>query len=67
MGQWTLEQQAHDHNNDYTDLEAIYRHTTGSELVCDPYEPVRHLVSTLTLSARIVIPAWRHEVCLSNV
>jgi len=58
MGQQILEQQACAHNNDYTNLEAVYRRVTGSELVCAPYESVRHPVSNLTLSASFVIPAW---------
>lgn len=32
----TLEQQAHAHNNDYTDLEALYCYATEDELVTDP-------------------------------
>lgn len=50
----TLEQQAH--NNDYTDLEALYRYATANELVTGPYESVWQDVP-ITLSASVVIPA----------
>jgi hypothetical protein len=30
MTQHTLEQQANAHDNDYTDLEALYRYETGA-------------------------------------
>jgi glycosyltransferase involved in cell wall biosynthesis len=54
----TLEQQAHTHNNDYSHLEAIYRQTTGGELVRDPYASMHYTGPDVTLSASIVIPAW---------
>src|SRR6266849_37007 len=69
--QQTLENQAQAHNNDYTDLEALYRQAMGSELVCDPYESVRHPLLDLTLSASVVIPAWNArgtlEQCLMAI
>jgi len=63
-----LEQQAHAHDNDYTDLEALYRYETGGELVSDPYVSLRQ-EEPITLSASVVIPAWNAcdslEQCLN--
>ena len=56
--QYTLEQKAQKHTNDYSALESVYRNKTGGELVIDPYMSVRCPVANLTLSASIVIPAW---------
>jgi len=56
--QYTLEQKAHEHTNDYSVLESVYRDRTGGELVVDPYMSVRYPVANLTLSASVVIPAW---------
>lgn len=61
----TLEQQAHAHDNDYTDLEALYRYTTGGELVSDPYASVRQEVP-ITLTASVVIPAWNAQGTLAQ-
>src|SRR5947209_1115630 len=54
----TLESQSQQHNNDYTALEALYRASTGGELVLDPYRSFFHPGPELTLSASVVIPAW---------
>src|SRR5215469_8219126 len=54
----SLESQSQQHNNDYTDLESLYRDATGSELVLDSYRSAFHSGPELTLSASIVIPAW---------
>lgn len=65
MEQHTLEQQAQAHNNDYTDLEALYRYATGGELVTDPYASVRQEVP-ITLTASVVIPAWNAQGTLAQ-
>ena len=65
MHHQTLEQQAHAHDNDYTDLEALYRYETGGELVSDPYASVRQEVP-VTLTASVVIPAWNAQGTLAQ-
>ncbi len=69
--QQTLGQRANAHNNDYSDLEAIYYRITGGELVRDPYGSVHHTGPNITLSASVIIPAWNArgtlEQCLISI
>jgi cellulose synthase/poly-beta-1,6-N-acetylglucosamine synthase-like glycosyltransferase len=56
--QYTLEQQAQNHSNDYSALEPVYRDVTGGELVIDPYMSVHCPIANLMLSASVIIPTW---------
>src|SRR6266581_1793592 len=62
----TLESQSQQHNNNYTALEALYRASTGSELVLDPYRSAFNTGPQLTLSASVVIPAWNARETLEQ-
>lgn len=62
----TLESQSQQHNNDYTALEALYRASTGGELVLDPYRSAFNTGPELTLSASVVIPAWNARETLEQ-
>jgi glycosyltransferase involved in cell wall biosynthesis/tetratricopeptide (TPR) repeat protein len=55
----TLEQLATAHDNDYSGLEDLYRGATGAELVSAPFESARRPLDGLTLSASVIIPAWK--------
>src|SRR3954468_14624357 len=62
----TLDQLAKAQDNDYRHLEAVYHTATGSTLVNDPFDSVRHPLPGLTFSASVVIPAWNARETLTQ-
>lgn len=45
-------------DNDYSELEVLYRDRTGAELVIDPYQSIERAPITITKSVSVLIGTW---------